>query len=582
MRQVKQSIAAAVAPLTGFEPSTIEGLFKTPDKPQWGDLTLPCFPFARTMRKAPNDIAAAIAAALAPLPGLAGVTAMGPFVNITLDNRSLALRLLPSLLNDASGFGRFTPDKRLSVVIDFSSPNIAKPIAFHHIRSTVLGSALARVYTSLGHRVERVNYLGDWGTTQGKLIEAFRRYGDRDTLQRQGIRHLLDIYVRFNQEAQNDPSLEEHARQWFVRCEADDPEALELWRLFRDISMAEFSRIYDLLGVAFDHIHGESMYHKKADEVFDLAAKNAGATESDGAYVIPLEEENLPPILLRKQDGATLYATRDIAAAMDRHERFGFDRCLYVVASQQALYFQQLRHALTKLGFDWADGIVHVPFGMLSIKDPDSGEVSTGSTRRGNVVFLEDVLNRAMEKVADMVRENAGKRDLGLSPEQQAVVTRQVGVGAIIFADLSNRRVNDVVFDWDRMLSMQGDTGVHVQYTHARCASMLREARDTDISAFDPAHYTRPEEHGLLVAFSRYHEVLLRAAADCEPSYLADYLLELTKSFGSVYELFKTEGYRFLDDDPGVRASRMALVKATARMLKEGLAILGIEAPDRM
>jgi len=582
MLHIKERIAATVAETLSVPAAEVMGFFKVPDRPEWGEISLPCFPFAKALRKAPQQIAADAAAAVEALPEVVSAKAMGPYLNIGIDHGKLAERLLPLLMTGGSDVVGTEDGADKCVAIDYSSPNIAKPIAFHHIRSTVLGQALGNIYAALGWRVERINYLGDWGTTQGKLIHAFLTWGNDDALSSEGIKHLLDIYVRFSREAKDNPDLEEQARAWFVKLEDGDPQAKELWQRFRDISISEFKRIYDLLGVDFDHYDGESMYYDKSESVFKLAAEKAGACESEGAYVIPLDDLELPPILLRKKDGATLYATRDIAAAMDRKERFGFDRSLYVVGSQQALYFRQLTEALRRMGCDWADTMHHVPFGMLSIKDPDTGEVSTGSTRSGNVIFLEDVLARAMEKVRTSVQENAKRHALGLTDEEVETITRQVGSGAIIFADLSNRRSNNIVFDWDQMLAMNGDTGVKVQYSHARCASMLRQAEDCDTAAFDTSHYTRPQERFLIATLARFPEVVRRAAEDYEPSLISRYLLDITEAFGGVYELFKSEGYRFLDEDPAIRASRMALVKGTARILRDGLALLGIEAPEKM
>ena len=582
MLHCKQQIARAVAAAFDLAADEVAGYFKVPERPEWGEISLPCFPFAKALRKAPRQIAAEAAAAVAVLPEVAKAEAMGPYLNITLDHAVLATRILPSLIAGDTDIVGAAEGQGKCIAIDYSSPNIAKPIAFHHIRSTVLGQALGNIYAALGWRVERINYLGDWGTTQGKLIQAFINWGNDEALETEGIRHLLDIYVRFGREAKDHPELEEQARAWFVKLEDGDPQARTLWQRFRDISIGEFKRIYDILGVTFDHYDGESMYYDRSAEIFARAAEKAGACESEGAYVIPLDDLELPPILLRKKDGATLYATRDIAAAVDRKERFGFDRSLYVVGSQQALYFRQLTEALLRMGYDWAGAMHHVPFGMLSIKDPDTGEVSTGSTRAGNVIFLEDVLVRAMAKVRAAVQENARRHTLGLTEDEIETITHQVGAGAIIFADLSNRRINNIVFDWDQMLAMNGDTGVKVQYTHARCASMLRQAEDSDMGGFDVAHYTRPREHALLSALSRYPETVRRAAEDYEPSLIARYLLDMTEAFGGVYELFKTEGYRFLDDDPALRASRMALVRATARVIREGLGLLGIQAPEKM
>ena len=567
MKAVREYIVDVLAGETSFPRERFLGLFKTPDSPERGDLALPCFPFAGELKRKPGEIALEWAGLFSDSPLFDGVEAVGPFLNFTYNGPELARRVVLDAIDRADVYGAGSEGEGKTVVIDFSSPNIAKPIAFHHIRSTVIGNALANLHEARGYKAVRLNYIGDWGTQFGKLIVAYKRWGNEETLRREGIRHLLEIYVRFHDEAEKNPELEDEARGWFVRMEEGDREAGELWQLFYDISLKEFSLIYDMLGIRFDFFEGESRYRHELDRTIELVAEKAGVEESQGALIVDLESDKLPPCLLRKADGATLYATRDIAAAIDRYERFKFDRSLYVVAQQQAMHFKQFFLVLKKMGYAWADRMEHVSFGMLQLAD------KTMSTRKGQVIFLEDVLNKSIALSKEAIEEKNPEL------ENKEKVARAVGVGAIIFGDLVNRRTNDVTFEWSRILNFQGETGVYVQYTNARCRSMLKKAGGADRKSFKPDLLKRPEEKEVMKLIGLFPDRVESACRELDPSLVARLLTELCRAFNRLYNI---EGYRFLDRDASTRATRLLLAEASAAVLSRGLALLGLEAPKEM
>jgi arginyl-tRNA synthetase len=456
------------------------------------------------------------------------------------------------------------------VVIDYSSPNIAKPIGFHHIRTTFLGHCIANIYRALGWRVEGINYLGDWGKQFGLVAVGFQEFGDPARVD--DMAHLVDVYVQANKRAEAEPAFDEKAREFFRRMEAGDAEALKLWNQFRETSIRGFKKIYERMGIEFEHIEGESRYQGMMDRVIEQIAKKPGVKESQGALVVDLPyAENEPPILLKKNDGSTLYATRDLAAAQDRYERFHFEKSLYVVAQDQALHFRQVFRTLQEMGQPWADRVEHVAF----------GRIHGMSTRKGQVVQLSEVLDEAKERASAKVRENIEAGRIHTGDAEQ--LSEQIGLGAIAFGDLKHKRVSDYTFDWDEVLSFEGHTGPYLQYAHARTVSVLRKGGGAP-GSYDAALLVLLEEQALLREIMRLPEVVRDAAEQYEPSLVARLLLDVAAAFSRYFTVGNQEREKriLVDDNDALRAARLALTDATRVTLAAGLTLLGIPTPDNM
>jgi arginyl-tRNA synthetase len=549
----------------GHDAGELRQAIEIPPSIQLGDYAFPCFPLAKVLRKAPQAIAADLAVAFQPTRLLREARATGPYVNFFVDRVAYNRMGLDAILEQGAAYGTSTEGADKTVVIDYSSPNIAKPFGVGHLRSTVIGNALYQIYTHLGYQVVRVNHLGDWGTQFGKLIVAFKLWGNEADLETHAIQTLYELYVRFHTEVESQPALEEEARGWFKRLEDGDPEARAIWQRFRDLSLQEFARIYKRLGIGFDSLAGESFYEPRLEATIERIRQAGLTTVSDQALIVDLQPYNMPPCLLRKKDEATLYATRDLAAAIYRYETYAFTKMLYVVGADQRLHFQQIFKVLELMGFAWAQDCVHVDFGLIKFNDTKMG------TRRGNIIFLEDVLDRAVELAEQIVHEK--NPDL---PDKQAVA-EAVGLGAVIFADLSTRRVKDVNFEWEKVLTFEGETGPYVQYTHARACSILRKADQAVELDADCSPLTQDEEFDLVRLLGNYPTVLHRAAESYEPFFVTDYLLTLSERFNKYYH-----NSRILTDDPQVRAARLLLVKAAQTVIQSGLQLLGMKAPEEM
>ena len=545
-----------------------------PPRPDLGDFAVGCFPAARALKLPPAAIAARVVAAFQPGPYLASATAAGPFVNFRADRAALYRSVFGAALG--AGGPRLIPrdvGAGKTVTIDYSSPNVSKHLAYHHIRTTVIGHALCNLHRALGTRVIGINHLGDWGTTHGQLITAYKRWGAPEPLT---ISALNELYVRFHDEAKRDPALLEEGKRDFLRLEEGDPEARALWQRFRDVSWAEFDAVYRQLGITFEEVRGESDYLGDMPAVLALLEEKGLSGVSEGALVVALDDLGLPPLLLRKGDGATLYATRDLAAAIYRFRTYHFDRSLYVVDRGQGLHFKQLFTTLARAGFEWASRCEHIPFGLVRI-----GGKKTG-TRTGNVVLLREVLREASERASERVRE----KNPDMPAAQVAATAELVGIGAVVFANLVSQRDKDVDFDWEDVLSTEGDTGPYLQYAHARCSSVLARAGDVNLAELaeaDPAPLTGDLEWAVARALCELPDVVAKAAEQSEPYLVSRYLLEL----GAAYSRWYTAGNndpaaRILVPDPAVRRARLALLAATRETLRTGLALLGLGAPDAM
>jgi arginyl-tRNA synthetase len=539
-----------------------------PADPAHGDFAFPAFGLAKKLRKAPPAIAAELAAKVS-VPGLT-VAAVGPYVNARLAAMPFSAEVVDTIRSAGSQYGHGDDGKGKTVVIDYSSPNIAKPIAFHHIRSTMIGNALAHLYRALGWRVEGINYLGDWGKQFGLVATGFQEYGD--PARRRQVAHLVEVYVKANKRAEEEPAFDERARAFFKRMEDKDPEATALWTEFRDASIEDLKKVYARLGVEFQHFEGESRYQDMMAAVIKDIEQTVGTRESDGATIVNLPTvDNEPPVLLRKNDGSTLYATRDLAAACDRYDRFKFERSLYVVAADQSLHFRQFFNVLAKMNKPWADRLTHVAF----------GRVHGMSTRKGNLVLLTDVLDEAKNRALEKVTENqkAGR----IQTDDAEKLADQIGLGAVVFGDLKNRRTSDYEFDWEAVLSFEGHTGAYLQYTHARTCNILRKGGGAP-KAYDATLLALPEEQAVLREIARLPSAVRDAVAENEPSNVARVLLDVGAAFSRYYTAGNQDRTKrvVLEDNNPLRDARLALTDAVRLTLASGMALLGVPAPENM
>ncbi len=584
MTWFKRLAAETLAPLLGDGTTAdeAEAMLVKPPQPAMGDVGFPCFALAKTLKKAPPAIAAELAGKI-ELPGggvFSSARAVGPYVNFVLNTPYLAEKTAGLALADPGAWGRSRDGEGKTVVVEYSSPNIAKPLGVHHIRSTMLGAALARVYRARGWRVAELNHLGDWGMTFGQLMVAYKKKEGENPDQPVDVHSLLRLYLEYHAEADADESLAAEARAWFRKLEQGDAEAVRLWRIFRDESVKALVALYDRMHVHFpeEGYRGEAFYNDKMDATIGrVEAKNLLKT-SEGAQIVDLEAWGMPPCIIRKSDGATIYATRDLSAAEYRHGVYNFDKSLYVVANQQELHFRQVFKVLELMGYDWAKNCEHVKFGMLAFGPGVFGEsATTGSTRKGHVVFLADVLDRAVEKARELILENARSEEV---KDAVDTLAEQVGVGAVIFSEFTQRRMKDVSFTWDRVLSLHGDSGPYLQYTHARLSSMLRKYGRALPSSPRWELTDHPAAKAIFLKLSEYQDALAAAERENEPSLVATYLLELAADFNRIYT--DRENFRFITDDADLTAARMALVEAVRLTLAQGLSILGLAAPEAM
>lgn len=577
--------AEALAPVLNLPAADIAAALVRPPKAEWGDLGYPCFTLAKSLKKAPpliaRDMADAVAARADFTDGpFERVAAEGPYVNFTIRMSALARASAGRVLADPEAWGRDDSGRGRTVVIDYSSPNIAKPLGVHHIRSTMIGAALSRIYAARGWRVVTVNHLGDWGTTFGQLMVSYEDAEKKKPGQPVDIEALLRLYVKFHADADDDATLNDAARAWFKRLEDGDSRARELWKVFVDESVKALKKLYARLNVSFDHYTGESFYTDKMDAVVADFRSKGLLTESDGAQVVDLAPWDMPPCLIVKRDGATTYATRDLAAARYRHDEYGFDRCLYVVANQQELHFRQLFKTLDLAGDAWSRGCEHVKFGMLSFGPGVFGEgPTTGATRKGHVVRLEEVVDAAVEKARALVVDNARDPEVTADADRLA---ESIGVGAVVFSEFTQRRMKDVTFTWERALNLHGDSGPYLQYTHARLSSVQRKYGRALLSAESMPweRLTSGLEREVLLSLLDYPRAVAEAERENEPSYVATYLLELSASFNRMFT--DKENHRLITDDESLTQARMGLVEAARRTLASGLALLGLSAPERM
>lgn len=564
---MKQQLANIISQnVEGLTPEEILPLLETPPKPELGDFAFPCFRLAKTMHKAPNLIAEDLKNAIGnSLEFVDEIQVQGAYCNFYIKKDFFVKTMLEAACDE--NFGGSSIGKGQAICIDYSSPNVAKNFHVGHLRTTIIGNSLYKIYSKLGYTVHRINHLGDWGTQFGKLIVAYKTWGSKESVEERGIAELMDLYVKFHTEADKDESLIEQARAWFVKMEQGDEEALSIWQWFKDISMVEYRRAYNLLGVEFDSYNGESFYRDKTQAVVDRI-ENAGLlTQSEGAFIVDLSEYDMAPCIIKKADGGSIYATRDLAAIFYRKETYNFVKCLYVTGQEQKLHFSQVFKVVELLGNDWAaDQLIHIPYGLVSLE----GEKL--STRNGNIIYAEDILLEAIAKVKEVIAEK------NPNLENKDEVARIVGVGAIMFHDLYNQRIKDVSFKWENILNFEGETGPYVQYTYARCSSLLRAVPDFDEHAdIDYTILTDLDSMELLKAISKFPKVVRDAADKYEPFLISRFAIEVAQAFNRYYN-----ANRINVPEANVRNARLKLVAVTRKTLRDALALLGIGAPEQM
>ena len=559
----KELIASELAKvIEGLDQETILNLLEQPKSSDLGDIAFPAFSLAKIERKAPQAIAADIAEKI-DASHFEKVVATGPYVNFFLDKSKISDHVIKSVIEAGADYGQQDEGHGGNITIDLSSPNIAKPFSVGHLRSTVIGDALSNIFRKMGYNTIKINHLGDWGKQFGLLMVAYKKWGSKEAVEANPIDELLKLYVRINAEIENDPALDDEGRLWFKKLEDGDPEATELWQWFRDESLVEFNRIYKLLGVEFDSLNGEAFYNDKMDEAVQILEDKGLLKESKGASIVELDDVNLPPAMIKKSDGATLYITRDIATAIYRARTYNFVKNIYAVGQEQSNHFRQLKAVLKKMGFDWSDDMIHVDFGLVTKNRQKL------STRKGNIILLEPTLQEAISRAKAQIEEKNPEL------ENKEEVAHAVGVGAVKFYDLKTDRRNGYDFDLEAMVSFEGETGPYVQYAYARIQSILRKANFTP-SADATYSLSDPESWEIIKLLQDFARVVKRAAENYDPSLIAKYAINLAQAFNKYYA-----HTRILDESPE-RESRLALSYSTAVVLKEALRLLGVDAPEKM
>lgn len=566
MKDQKELIAKKLESLNiGLSYDEIYNLIEIPPQDDMGDYSFPCFSLAKIKRKNPAQIASELKEEIGEIETIEKIEVLNAYINFFADKSFIQNQILNEVLEEKENYGKKQIGTGKNVTIDFSAPNIAKPFHIGHIRSTVIGDAIRNIYKALGYNTIGINYIGDYGTQFGVMIAAYKLWGDKEAIDADPINELLKLYVRYNTEAEDDPSMMDAARAEFRNLEEGQEEAVELWQWFKDLSLKEFDRVYDILDIKFDNYHGESYNAKAEPRVIKELKDKKLLVESEGAQIMDLSDEDLPPAIILKSNGSSAYITRDIATAENRDMEYGYYKNLYVVASQQNLHFQQLRKILKKMGHDYWEKCIHIPFGLVSMKD------KTLSTRRGHVIFLEDVLNKAIEKTKEiMVERNADIDDI----DKTAQI---VGIGAVKFQELYNNRIKDYVFNWDNLLNFNGETGPYVQYTYARAKSVLRKAGKEEFEKMNFSKLNSVEEMALIKSIGLFEDALIKANDKYEPSMVSRAIMDIAKNFNKFYN-----AHQINVEDEQLQNERLALTYASAIVIKEGLALLGIKTVEKM
>ena len=563
----KEHIIEKIIEITELERETVEKSIEIPPEEKMGDFAFPCFPLAKIMRKAPPVIAKELAEKMSDDGIIDRAEAAGGYLNFFLNREKFISETVTAARAAGDKWGASDLGGGRTVLVEYSSPNIAKPFHIGHLFTTAIGNSLARIYKHLGYNVVSLNHLGDWGTQFGKLISAYHRWGDKAVIEKDPINEILKIYVKFHEEAEKDPSLEDEAREYFKKLEDGDEETTALWQYFRDISLVEFKRVYDMLGVSFDSYNGEAFYSDKMDEVVDILRDKGLLTLSDGAQVVDLSDLNIPPCIILKSDGATIYATRDIAAALYRHRTYDFYKNIYVVGTPQSLHFRQIFEVMKRAGWEWSEGCEFVGFGL--VKFPGKAM----STRHGDVVFLEDVLNEAIDKTREIIENN------GSAVDDMDDAAKKIGIGAILYTFLKNSREKDIIFSWESMLDFEGESAPYCQYGYARGRSILRRAEGIDYSNPDFAAAVSDEAYSLVKQLNAFSDAVKDAADKNEPFYINRYVTNLTKAFNKFYN---TNPIMKEGTDEETKKARLAIVDAVTQVIRTALGLLGIETVESM
>ncbi|HPY98671.1 MAG TPA: arginine--tRNA ligase [Clostridia bacterium] len=568
MKDIKTKIAKKLAgSIEQLSWTEIMDNLEYPPEMHMGDLALPCFKLSRVMRKSPMAIADSLVDSL-DIDVVERCESKSGYLNIFIKKEYLVNNVLKTIVEKKEETGKSNEYAGKTVCLDYSAPNIAKPFHIGHLRSTVIGHAIRRLHEFRGYKCVGINHLGDWGTQFGKLIVAYKKWSSKKAVEEKGTEELVRIYVKFHEEAEKDPSLNDLARQWFARLENKDEDAMELWKWFKKISLIDIEKTYKVLDITFDSYAGESFYYDKTQPIVERLKERNLLIESDGAMIVNLEEYNMPPCLIVKSDGASLYASRDIAAAIYRKETYDFDKCIYVTATAQDLHFRQWFKVVELMGYEWAKNLIHVGFGMVSMGGAKL------ATREGNIVYLEDLFSEASKRVLDIINEK--NPDM----EDKEKKAQDIGVGAVVFSDLSNNRIKDIDFSWEEALNFDGSTGPYVQYTYARACSVLRKSelseKDINMKDIKPEHMTNDDEFTLLKTLSLFNEKIDQALRDLEPSCISRYLIDVCMDFNKFYNAHSILG---AEDN---KKFRILLTAAVKYVLANGLFIIGLKRTERV
>jgi len=562
---MKQKVVQYISSyITELEQPEIEKLLEIPPKPEMGDFAFPCFRLAKVYRKAPQMIAEDLKNKMELADFLSSVENAGGYLNFYVNKEQFAKQMV--LAASLDNFGSSNEGEGKTICIDYSSPNVAKNFHVGHLRTTIIGNSIYKIFSKMGYHVERINHLGDWGTQFGKLIVAYKNWGNKEEIEKDGVAALMRIYVKFHAEAEKDDSLNDEARAWFVKMEQGDEEALSIWQWFKDISLLEYKRTYKLLGMEFDSYNGESFYRDKTAGVVQALKEKDLLVESEGAFIVPLDDYNMAPCLIMKKDGSSIYATRDLAAAIYRKNTYDFSKCIYVTGNEQKLHFAQFFKVLELMGNEWSKDMVHVPYGLVSL---EGGKLST---RSGNIIYAEDILRESIAKIREIIEE----KNPNLPDKDE--VAQIVGIGAILFNDLYNQRIKDVSFTWEKILNFDGETGPYVQYTYARAASVLRKAGVTAVDEdIDYSVLTDDASMNLLKEISRYPYVVKDASEKLEPFIVSRFAMAVAQAFNKFYH-----DCQINVEDEAVKKARLKVVVLTKYVLKDALSLLGIGCPEQM